>query len=90
MIQKYEVECLQEESSRGNWRGVHHDHSQDSSDRHDKGSHRIGEAYNWTEEEQLAKLIECLRCKAVSFFGLLHRDEREDYQTLRQSLHDTL
>ena len=44
---------------------------------------RIGETYNWTGEEQLAKLIECLHGKVVSFFGRLYRDERDDYQTLR-------
>ena len=51
---------------------------------------RIASAYDWTEDEKLDKLIECLRGKSVSFYGRLQvrDDDRDDFNLLKQRLND--
>ena len=52
---------------------------------------RIASAYDWTKDEKLDKLIECLRGKAASFYGRLqvrdHYGHHDPPHTLRQQLH---
>ena len=49
---------------------------------------RIASAYDWTEDDKLDKLIECLRGKAASFYGRLQVRDRDDFNLLKQRLND--
>ena len=49
---------------------------------------RIASASDWTEDEKLDKLIECLRGKAASFHGRLQVRDRDDFNLLKKRLND--